>query len=88
MDWIYEEDMIYSLDEDGEILAKVSFPLIGENLVDIDSTYVNPKARGMGYASLALEQVADHLTNKGYKAICSCPYALKWFKKNREELMA
>ena len=85
MEWLYEEGRIYSLDEEGDILVEVSFPLVKENLVDIDSTYVSPKARGKGYAGMALELAAKHIREKGYKTLYSCPYAEKWFIRNREK---
>ena len=82
MKWNYEDERIYSINNENVLMAEVAFAFIGDNEVDINHTYVNPELRGQGIAGDMLKLLAEHLMQKGIKAIATCPYANAWLKKN------
>ena len=50
MEFIYEANRIYINDEEGKMIAEITFPL-----VDIDHTYVSNVLRGQGIAGKVME---------------------------------
>lgn len=85
MDWKYESGRIYSVSENNELMAEVTFTDLGSGKVDIDHTYVNPVLRGQGVAGKLLETVAAYIRENGLKAVATCSYANSWFKKHMDE---
>src|SRR6056297_583406 len=84
MDWKYEDQRIYSIDEKGELMAETTFVLKENGEVNIDHTYVNPALRGEGVAGRMMKVVAEYLREKGLKATSTCSYANLWFKRHEE----
>lgn len=84
MDWKYENERIYSVDEKGELMAEATFTHKKNGEIDIDHVYVNPILRGKGVAGKIMLVVVDYLREKGLKATATCSYANGWFKKNEE----
>lgn len=84
MDWIYEKERIYSVNEKNELMAETTFVFNGNGEVDIDHTYVNPVLRGQGTAGKMMEVAADFLLKKGLKATATCSYANAWLKKRKD----
>lgn len=85
MNWTYKENQILSLDESGEIISKVDFTKIEDNMIDIEHVYVSPEYRGQGVADKTMLTVIDYLKEKNLKATASCSYANSWFSKNEEK---
>ncbi|NLP17078.1 MAG: N-acetyltransferase [Clostridiales bacterium] len=85
MKWNYEDGRIFSISNENDLMAEVTFVSTGDNEVNINRTYVNPALRGQGIAGDMLELVAKHLREKGIKATASCSYANTWLKRNREK---
>ncbi|MFW5889038.1 MAG: GNAT family N-acetyltransferase [Bacillota bacterium] len=84
MNYIYEDNRIYAKDEDGSLLAEVTFPEEKADIVNIDHVYVNNKLRGRGIASEIMLETYNYLKPKNKKVIATCPYAVSWFKKHPE----
>lgn len=84
MNWMFEEGRIYSTDEKGELLAEATLTPKENGVVDIDHTYVAPHLRGNGFAGEMMAVVAQHIREKGLKAVASCSYAKAWLQRNRE----
>lgn len=82
MKWNYEDERIYSINNENELMAEVTFVFTGDNEVDINHTYVNPVLRGQGVAGEMLKLLAEYLRQKGIKATATCSYANAWLKKN------
>ncbi len=82
MKWNYENERIYSINDENELMAEVTFVFIGDNEVDINHTYVNPSLRGQGIAGDMLKLAVEYFRQKGLKATATCPYAVIWLKKN------
>lgn len=90
MKYIVEDYKVYLINEDGKILAFVTFPKIDEESVIINHTYVDNSLRGQGIASKLLEKAYEQIKILGLKAIPECSYAVKWFtdhKENRDILV-
>ncbi len=83
MDWKYEKRRIYSVNENNELMAEITFVYKANGEVDINHTYVNPILRGKGAAGKMMEVASEYLRKNSLKATASCPYANAWLKKNR-----
>lgn len=83
MEFTHEPNKI-SLIENEKTLAKVTFPNIDSDTVDIDHTFVDNSLRGQGVADKLLESVAAELNSQNKKAVLTCSYAVKWFEKHPE----
>jgi uncharacterized protein len=84
MDWKFENDRVYSVDEKGDLMAEANFISKENGEVDIHHTYVNPILRGQGVAGKMMQVVAEYLREKGLKASATCSYANSWLRKNSE----
>ena len=84
MDLQYEDNRIFMENEDGKVVAEITFPEVNENLVDITHTRVDESLQGQGVASKLVTAVAEKLIKDNKKAIPSCPYAKVWFERHEE----
>lgn len=82
MNWEYADGRIYSKDEEGNLLAEVTYVKVNNKEINIDHVYVNPILRGKGVAGKAMLVVVDFLRKEGIKATATCSYANGWFVKN------
>ena len=80
--FLYEEERIYLLDEDGKLVAEVTFPAESETTANLNHTFVDVSLRGQGIADQLLRAAADRLRGKGKRIVPTCSYAVKWFEKN------
>lgn len=85
MNLIREPGRIYAKDQNGRIVAEVTFPQIDEKTADIRHTFVDESLRGQGTAGLLMRETARTLRNEGQKAVLTCSYAQKWFSEHPEE---
>lgn len=84
MNFTYEAHQIYVKNEKGETTVLATFPFIKEGVVNVNHTYVDPSMRGQGVASLLMHEVYKHTKQLGYKVVATCPYAVVWFKRNKD----
>jgi predicted GNAT family acetyltransferase len=82
--FIHEQNKIYLNDENNHMIAVVTFPAAGENLVNIDHTFVDGSLRGQGIASKLMEETVAQLRENHIKAKPTCSYAVKWFEEHPE----
>lgn len=83
MDFIYESDRVYAVDENSKIIAEINFP--EENGVcNINRTFVDESLRGQGVAGNLMEAAVKTIRDQGKKAAATCSYAVKWFEKHPE----
>lgn len=75
---------IFARDENGKLLAEVTFPE-REGVAVINHTFVDDSLRGQGMAGQLLQAVADTLRREGRKARPTCSYAVHWFATHPEE---
>ncbi|MGL4773486.1 MAG: GNAT family N-acetyltransferase [Clostridium sp.] len=81
MNWIFDENRIYSEDDNGELLAEVSFDYLNDEEINVSRVYVNPILRGKGVANEAMVKFMEHLRIEGKKARATCSYAKAWLEK-------
>ena len=85
MQFIKEQNRIYSNSETGEIIAEVTFPAQKPGVVNIDHTFVDDSLRGQGIAGKLMEECYSMLKGDGRKAVLTCPYAVKWYREHPEK---
>ncbi|MEG0249541.1 MAG: GNAT family N-acetyltransferase [Peptostreptococcus sp.] len=85
MDFKYEEHRIYSVDDDGRIIAQISFPMVEDGVVNIDSTYVSSSLRGQGIAGKLMDDAIDIIEKNNWKTYLDCSYARVWADKHPEK---
>ncbi|WAW14443.1 GNAT family N-acetyltransferase [Peptostreptococcus equinus] len=83
--FIREENRVYLNDDNGNMIAEIDFPLEGENLVNINHTYVSSVLRGKGVAGQLMENAVDIIEKNGWNAKTSCSYAQSWRDKHPEK---
>jgi uncharacterized protein len=84
MEYIYEENRIFALKENGLLLAEVTFPKRDDLRVDINHVYVDQSLRGQGIAGELMFMAYEYIKQKELKIVAKCPYAIDWFKKNEK----
>jgi len=84
MTFQHENNRIFAKDENECTIAEVTFPAISKNTVCINHTFVDESLRGVGVASELIKAVIKELQSKNLKAVITCSYAVKWFKKHPE----
>lgn len=82
MDFIQEPNRIYQLDNNGKLIAEITFPNITPGRVNLNHTFVDPSLRGQGIASQLVEKAYETIRSQHKKAKVSCPYAIHWFKEH------
>jgi predicted GNAT family acetyltransferase len=85
MEFKKDSNWIYRADENGNIIAEVTFPNTEDGAVNINHTFVDPSLRGQGVASQLIEAAYDAIKRDGKKARATCPYAVKWFDEHPEK---
>ena len=84
MNFQYESNRIYRNDEDGKLIAEVTFPDTSESTVDINHTFVDPSLRGQGVASELMQAAYKQIKDANKKAQLTCSYAVTWFEKHSD----
>ena len=79
MEFQKSEGRIFAQDENGKLLAEITFPTVAEGVADIDHTFVDESLRGQGVAGKLVRAAVDQLRSQGKKAKTSCWYAAQWF---------
>ncbi|MDR1514492.1 MAG: N-acetyltransferase [Synergistaceae bacterium] len=85
MKLISEYNRVYANDENGCLVAEVTFPPVGDGIVEIDHTFVDDSLRGAGAAAELLEAAYVRIKGDGKKARVTCSYALKWFERHEDK---
>jgi len=84
MDYIYKQDELYVMNDDGSYQIHTTFPQYEEGVVNIDHTFVTPALRGTGEASKMMLAVMEHIKSMNLKVVATCPYAVVWLKRHQE----
>ena len=84
MDFKIEKNRIYFEDENGKLLAELTYRDIDDTTVNINRTFVDSSLQGKGIAGELMNTVVDELVKNGKHAVPTCSYAVKWFEKNKE----
>jgi len=84
MEFRHQEHRIYAEDENGTLLAEVTFPASGNDAVCITHTFTAPSLRGQGVAGRLMEAVAAYAKEHNKKITAQCSYAAGWFERHSE----
>lgn len=83
MEFQHEQDRIFALSPNGDLIAEVTFP-ISHGVAIINHTFVDQSLRGKGTASQLLTLAAAQIKKSGFRALPTCSYAVKWFGDHPE----
>lgn len=78
-----EEERLNLLTDTGEHLGYMTYYLNGDVLT-VNHTKLEWKAKGMGFGQELLDAVADYARTKGYRLNASCSYAKKMIERYPE----
>lgn len=84
MEFKHGSNRIYLENEEGKMIAEVTFPDVTEKVVNINHTFVDDSLRGQGIAGRLMEEVVKYLKDNNKKARLTCSYAIMWFEKNKQ----
>lgn len=86
MNFIIEENRIYLPDEEGKVVAEITFQEIEKGIFNIDHTFVDEKLRGKGIASKLVAKATEIIKLKGGKVQATCSYAKSWLESHNVKL--
>lgn len=84
MEFTHYSNQIVLYDNNGQVIAEVTFPAVDKGTVNVDHTFVDDSLRGQGVAGKLMQEVVSDLQSTGRKAKLSCTYAISWFEKHPE----
>ena len=79
-----EATRVYALNEDGTLVAEITFPMTAPGVYTIDHTFVDPSLRGQGAADALVRAALEQIRENGGQAEATCSYALRWLEKHPE----
>ena len=82
MEFIKEENRIYAKNNDGMLVAEITFQTKENNIYNIDYTFVDESLRGQGIAGKLVEEAVKTIKEKGGKVEATCSYANKWLQEH------
>ena len=82
MQYIKEEGRIYSINEQGKIVAEITFQELGQGIFNINHTFVDDSLRGQGIAQKLVEMAIEEIKKKNGKVEATCSYAKHYLEKN------
>lgn len=78
------EKGFFYIEEDGNILAKMTYVWAGTDRIIIDHTEVNDLLRGKGAGKMMVSKAVDFAREKGIKIVPLCPFAKSVMNKVKE----
>jgi len=82
MDFQYEKNRIFALNEAEQLVAEITFPETGPGEVTIDRTFVDDSLRGQGVAGKLVEEACKEIKKQNKKMAVTCSYAAKWLEQH------
>jgi predicted GNAT family acetyltransferase len=83
MEFQYEAERIFTENEEGKVIAEVTFPL-KDGIATINHTFVDESLRGQGVAGQLVQSAVDQIIKDGHRISATCPYAVSWLGKHPE----
>ena len=87
IDWVLygDDESIRKFDNEGKIIAEITFPKSENGIYTINHTFVHESLRGRGVAAMLVQLAVDEIQRKGGEIAATCPYAKKWLEENNYE---
>lgn len=82
MTYKFEKNRIYSEDDNGKLVAEVTFPETESGVFTIDHTFVDDSLRGQGIANELVSLAVKQIKERGGVVKATCSYAMHWLEKN------
>lgn len=82
MELIHETTRVYALNEDGRLVAEITFPMTAPGVYTIDHTFVDPSLRGQGTASQLVQAALEQIKANGGQVEATCSYAVRWLEQH------
>lgn len=79
-----KEKGMFFIQENGKILAKMTYVWAGKDRIIIDHTEVSDQLRGKGAGKQMVEKAVHFAREKGIKIVPLCPFAKSVFDKVKE----
>ena len=76
------ENRISQKDENGRVVAEITFPETSPGIFVINHTFVDKSLRGQGIASKLVQAAVDEIKKRGGQVQATCSYAKKWLEKH------
>lgn len=76
-----KQNRIYMEDEQGKLIAEITFPETAPGVFTIDHTFVDGSLRGQGVASKLVQAAVDEIHSNGGEVRATCFYAAKWLSE-------
>lgn len=73
------------LDEQGNMIAEITYAPHGEDKVIANHTYVSPSLRGQGVAERMLDHMVAEMKAQGKKIVPACSYVVSAFERKPEK---
>ena len=83
MKYTIQTNRIYSEDENGKLLAEITFPEIDNGVFCTNHTFVDNALRGKGIADQLMRLAVEKIKEKNGKVTAACSYAKIWLEKNK-----
>ncbi len=77
-----ETTRIYALNEEGKLVAEITFPMTAPGIYTIDHTFVDPSLRGQGAAGQLIQAALEQIKANGGQVEATCSYAVSWLEKH------
>lgn len=81
LSFLAEERRFYLNDDQGQMIAEITYSIAGDKLLIIDHTFVDPSLRGKQIGNKLIELVVKLAIDQNRKVIPLCPFALQVFTK-------
>ena len=78
----YEKERVYALNEDGKLVAEITFPETAPGVYTMDHTFVDPSLRGQGMADKLVRAALEQIRENGGTPAATCSYAAAWLAKH------
>lgn len=85
MEFVKGDNRFYQEDEDGKLIAEITYKPNDDNTVDADHTFVDESLRGQGIAEQLVERLTKEMEAEGKKIRPVCPYVIALFDRKPEK---
>ena len=82
MTFMTDGNRIYLNDDNGAMIAEVTFPETAPGVYTIDHTFVDDSLRGQGVAGKLVQAAVDEIKRRGGTVQATCSYAVGWLEKH------
>lgn len=79
------DNRFYKNDENGKLIAEITYVPSGEDKVLVDHTFVDPSLRGQGVAEQLVDRAVQEMKTENKKIVPVCPYVVSLFERKPEK---